>query len=153
MRIQLRLIGLERFVLYNHKFLNESTSGLMSILADALEALVGAIYMDKGIIRARSFILKWIVEPNMEKGKYPSDTNYKGQLLEFTHSNKMGSPVYSILKESGPDHNKMFTITVRIDNEILGTGKGQNKKTAEQQAAGIALKKVQNLLKSESIQE
>jgi len=58
---------------------------LKPILSDCVEALIGAIYLDQGINKAEKFIVKWIVQPNLESGNYQVDNNFKGQLLEYTH--------------------------------------------------------------------
>ena len=68
--------------------------------------------------------------------------NFKSILLEYSQSKNLGLPFYVVRHEEGPDHNKMFTVDVRIQNEILGSGKGSSKKNAEQNAAQKALKKL-----------
>ena len=137
-------IKLNKFLLYNDKFLKDSDEGMKTIMADALEALIGAIYIDAGIEKAIQFVNKNIIEPSLIDGYYQIDTNFKGQLLEFTHARNMGTPTYRVIKEDGPDHNKLFTVEVFVDDDILGKGIGKSKKAAEQEAAQIALDKLKS---------
>jgi len=71
------------------------------------------------------------------------DENFKSQLLEYAQSRKMDTPSYYVVKEEGPHHNKIFTIEVHIDGQNYGVGKGKSKKIAEQNAAEVAFKKLQ----------
>ncbi len=128
-------LKLKKYLLYDKRFIKDSEVGIKTILADCLEALIGAIYIDQGIDEAEKFIVKWIAKPNLESGNYQIDNNYKGQLLEYTHLMKLSSPEYIIKSADGPDHDKEFIIEVHIDKIVYGTGKGRNKKGAEQEAA------------------
>ena len=119
------------------------THNSKSILSDALEALIGALYLDKGIETCRNFILKNIVEPVLKEGEYLVDENFKSQLLELAQANKLANPVYQITNEAGPHHDKTFTVEVLIAEKVLGRGKGKSKKEAEQRAAKTALDKLQ----------
>lgn len=121
----------------------EATGGRerISILADALEAVIAAIYLDGGIKCAREFILT-----NMEKiindsikGKIFRD--YKTCLQEVLQSNGENNIWYKLIEEKGPDHNKRFVMEVGINNTVLGVGEGKSKKDAEQVAAKCALDK------------
>ena len=78
------------------------------ILADTFEALLGAIYLDQGIESAKLFVNKWIASPNLKSGKYQIDNNFKGQLLEYTHTEKLSHPNYKLVSSNGPDHKKEF---------------------------------------------
>jgi ribonuclease-3 len=118
------------------------THNSKSILSDALEALIGAIYLDKGIETCKQFIQSRIIEPALKNGEHLVDENYKSQLLEYAQANKLAIPVYQIVSEEGPHHDKTFTAEVLIEGKVLGEGKGKSKKEAEQNAARIALKKV-----------
>lgn len=120
----------------------EATGGRerISILADALEAVIAAIYLDGGIKCAREFILT-----NMEKiindsikGKIFRD--YKTYLQEVLQSKGEQHIWYKLVEEKGPDHNKRFVMQVGINDEVLGVGEGKSKKDAEQVAAKSALK-------------
>lgn len=126
---------LKKYLLYDKRFIRDSEVGIKTILADCLEALIGAIYLDQGVDEAEKFIIKWLVQPNLESGNYQVDNNFKGQLLEYTHLKKLSPPEYVIVSSEGPDHDKEFIIEVKIDDATHGTGKGRNKKSAEQEAA------------------
>ena len=121
----------------------EATGGRerISILADALEAVIAAIYLDGGLDKAREFILT-----NMEKiindsikGKIFRD--YKTCLQEVLQSNGENNIWYKLIEEKGPDHNKRFVMEVGINDTVLGVGEGKSKKDAEQVAAKCALDK------------
>lgn len=110
-----------------------------SILSDALEALIGAVYLDKGIEVCKKFIQTNILEPALKNGEHLIDENYKSQLLEYAQANKLSIPVYQIVSEQGPHHDKTFTAEVLVGEKVLGEGKGKSKKEAEQNAAQVAL--------------
>ncbi|MTI67446.1 MAG: ribonuclease III [Firmicutes bacterium] len=122
----------------------EATGGRerISILADAFEAVIGAIYLDGKLKHSRKFILNSlnkIIEDSV-KGKLFLD--YKTQLQEYIQKNSDSNIEYSVTKEIGPDHNKIFYIEVKNGDKVLGIGKGKSKKEAEQNAARSALIKV-----------
>ena len=135
-------LGLNNFILFDERFIKNSEEGIKTILSDCLEALIGAIYLDLGIDEVKKFILTWITSPNLESGKYQIDNNYKGQLLEYTHSEKLSPPNYVLTNTFGPDHKKEFLVKVLIDSILFGEGVGKNKKSAEQKAAKSALLKL-----------
>ncbi len=113
-----------------------------SIIADAFEAIIGAIYLDKGLDAATEFIDQYLLsdlKKILRKGLYK---NYKSLLLEHAQSNGQGLPEYHVVQEIGPDHAKEFVITVAIGKEVLGEGRGKSKKIAEQEAAKQAVKKL-----------
>jgi len=132
-------LKLKRYVLYDKRFIRNSEEGIKTILADCMEALIGAIYLDQGLETAKKFIVKWIANPNLESGNYQVDNNFKGQLLEYTHSQKLSPPEYILVSSNGPDHNKEFIVEVKIGESRYGSGKGRNKKGAEQEAAKSTL--------------
>lgn len=136
--------GLNQFLLYDHRFIKDTEQGIKTILSDCTEALIGAIYLDQGIESAKLFINKWIASPNLESGKYQIDNNFKGQLLEYTHTEKLSHPNYKVISSKGPDHKKEFIVEVMIDDISYGQGKGKNKKSAEQEAAKSTLLKLRN---------
>ena len=135
-------INLAEFLLVSKNISNSFANGSKTILSDALEALIGAVYLDNGLDSAKIFIQKILIQPNLKEGLYLIDENYKSQLLEFAQANKMESPTYNIIKEEGPQHNRVFTVKVSIGNRDYGFGKGKNKKSAEQKAAREALEKL-----------
>ena len=115
-----------------------------TILADAVEALIGAIYLDNGLESAKSFINRVLITPYSKAGIHLIDENFKSQLLEYVQAKKLEAPVYSVVKEEGPHHDKIFTIMVTISDVEYGIGKGRSKKTAEQNAAEEAIRKIEN---------
>lgn len=110
-----------------------------SILADAFEATIGAIYLDRGIECATSFILRQLSDDlsTVESGRYSRD--YKTLLQEVVQKNNEHKIHYQLLSESGPDHDKIFRIEVQINQKQCGVGIGKSKKEAEQHAARQAL--------------
>lgn len=135
-----RDLGIGRFVRLGK---GEEMSGgweKPSILADALEALLGAVYLDRGLEAARKLIERTF-RPRMidyvTKGGY----DYKTILQELASAKRHALPVYGIT-ESGPDHQKEFTATVSLSGEELGRGQGGSKKEAEQQAAHEAYERL-----------
>ena len=113
-----------------------------AILADCMEAIIGAYYLDSGFKLARTFILTHIV-PEINKvllDKHKKD--YKTLLQELVQKMYKCYPKYNLVKKTGPDHDKTFWIEVKINNQTFGPGKGKNKKEAEQIAAGLAYKKL-----------
>lgn len=123
----------------------EETSGgskKPSNLADTLEALIGAIYLDQGLDVTRQFIIEnW--EPYInEIASRQITKNYKGRLQEYIQFEQKKLPAYRLLQVSGPDHDRDFTAEVSINTQILGIGTGKNKKAAEMEAARIACEKL-----------
>jgi ribonuclease-3 len=131
------------FVILSSNVPKNITHNSKSILSDTLEALIGALYVDKGLEPCRNFIIKNLAEPMLKEGEYLIDENYKSQLLELTQANRLANPNYQIIKEEGPHHDKTFTVEVRIAEKIFGTGVGKSKKEAEQFAAKKALEKME----------
>lgn len=113
-----------------------------SILADAIEAIIGAIYLDGGLETVVTFINDKLLVQCDEIIAAEHNKNFKSILLEYSQSKNMGLPQYIVKHEEGPDHDKIFTIEVLINNQVLGLGKGNSKKRAEQMSAKNALKKL-----------
>ncbi len=112
-----------------------------SILSDAFEAVIGAIYNDGGIDSARNFINSHM-EPLLKKGvNCGSFVDFKTQLQEIVQKQGEKKISYEIIDQKGPDHNKLFVVQVKIGNQVMGTGEGKSKKEAEQNAAEAAVKK------------
>ncbi len=110
-----------------------------SILADSLEALFGAVYFDGGLEASRQVIRKVISFDFSKKSKQLALRNYKGELLERLQANGRSAPRYTVSDEDGPDHQKVFTVEVFVEGRRLGSGRGDSKKSAEQEAAASAL--------------
>ena len=113
-----------------------------SNLANAMEALIGALYLDQGLAKARKFILKQL-KPELGKIKAGKTTpNYKALVQEFIQGQKRPTPVYRLVEVTGPDHSRQFTAEILVEGEALGRGTGKSKKTAESQAAKAAWEKM-----------
>lgn len=110
-----------------------------STLADAFEALVGAVYLDSGLETVRRFILRVAGDELGAVAREPAEHNPKGELQEILQSISPLSPAYEVLSETGPDHHKEFVSRVLWEGKELGRGKGQSKKQAEINAAADAL--------------
>ncbi|MFH0883454.1 MAG: ribonuclease III [bacterium] len=106
-----------------------------SILEDALEAVIGAIYLDGGMEPAERFIRKFITHDLDHRLIREKEKNYKSLLLEHVQGRGLGHPIYHVLSEDGPDHAKTFHVEVLVNDEAVGRGVGRSKKQAEQQAA------------------
>jgi ribonuclease-3 len=135
-------LGIADFIFIGDNLSRTFVNNSKTVLADTLEALIGAIFLDHGIEECRRFIFKFLIKPNISDDDYLVDENYKSQLLEYTQANKISSPLYEVIKEEGPQHERVFTVRVSVSDSEVGIGKGKNKKTAEQNAARIALKKI-----------
>ena len=109
--------------------------------ANLFEALVGAIYLDGGIEPAKQLILNSIWTHRHEAWK---SVNYKGQLIELCHMKQIDNPKFLESNVSGPDHQKLFEVHVKIGDEIFPSGIGTNKKSAEQHAAQHAMEVLQD---------
>lgn len=107
-----------------------------SVLSDAFEAVIAAIYLDGGIDEAKKFVLRFVV-PYVEAK--PTFKDYKTVLQEVVQQNHGEALQYVLVSESGPDHNKHFEIEVHLNSNVLGRGVGGSKKKAEQNAAKEAL--------------
>jgi len=107
-----------------------------SILADAFEAVLAAVYLDGGIEEARRFVLRFIKSAEKKAGAFK---DYKTILQEVIQKNPEESVEYVLTGENGPDHNKSFTVEVHLNSNVIGTGSGKSKKLAEQEAAKEAL--------------
>lgn len=115
-----------------------------SILCDAFESVIGAIYLDSGFEQAKSFINEFLLQDVEDKTLF---YDAKTMLQELVQGNNWGTLSYQLLEEKGPDHNKEFIVQVQVGEKVLGNGVGKTKKAAEQQAAYQAMKR----LKSEQV--
>lgn len=106
-----------------------------SILSDALEAVIGAIYLDGGFTSAKEFVLKYILTDIEHKQLFYDSKTILQEVVQGEHEQL----TYTLTSESGPDHNKSFTVDVCVGDRVLGTGTGHTKKAAEQEAAYQAL--------------
>ncbi len=109
-----------------------------SILADAFEALLAAIYLDGGIEPARKHVMRF-VKPALDGLEEVPFKDYKTALQEIIQQNPEERLYYALAQESGPDHDKRFVVEVRLNSNVIGRGEGRSKKVAEQAAAREAL--------------
>lgn len=131
-------LNLQDYMLLGH---GEQKDGMKkAIVADIFEALMGAIYIDLGYATARKVILS-IVTPYIEDPNITFFNDYKSALQEYVQTNQQLIE-YTTVNEEGPAHDKTFTVEVKIDDIVYGTGIGNSKKEAEQEAAKEALDKV-----------
>jgi ribonuclease III len=108
-------------------------------LARALEALIAAVYLDHGYAVTEQFVLE-ILDAELLKTLYQGTIiDYKSQLQELLQAKVQQTPVYNLIETEGPDHDKKFTVEVKLGNDVLASGVGRSKKKAETEAARIAL--------------
>ena len=114
-----------------------------SVLADAFEAVIGAIYLDSGLDDAKDFINQFIISFMESLSSNKKIEDYKTNLQEKIQKISKKPLSYAVLREEGPDHDKYFVVEVKHDGQVLGQGSGKTKKEAEQKAAYEALQKQQ----------
>ncbi len=142
---QARKMDLGSYLLLGGNELNNGGRNRESILEDAFEAVLGAVYLDGGLEPARRCVERFLLQDADSILRQESLKNYKSMLLEYAQSIGKPQPVYSVLEESGPDHNKNYVVEVRLNGEVLGTGSGRSKKQAEQRAAEAGMKNLGQL--------
>jgi len=140
LRVYAEHLDLGSFIKLGRGERNSGGSQRSSILADAFEAVVGAIYLDGGLESARDFILRLTNEDLKQALENPQDRNPKGELQELLQTYKGQGPRYHVEEEAGPDHDKRYLVSVEWRNIELGRGEGTSKKSAEANAAADALK-------------
>jgi ribonuclease III len=114
------------------------------LLADAFEAVVGAIYLDAGLAAAASFLRRTLLEPALAGGAEGLERpDHKSALQEWLQQRGLGIVAYRVRKESGPEHRKMFEVEVWHDGRMLSASEGRSKKEAEQAAARLALESLE----------
>ncbi|MFN8219528.1 MAG: ribonuclease III [Fimbriimonadales bacterium] len=137
-------LGLDAHIILSSS--EEITGGRQrpSILADVLEAIFGAIYLESGLEAARWFILEQLHPYLMRiSGGDVNPNDYKSKLQEVAQAAWRKTPVYRIAGESGVAHHRLFTVQVLFDDEVMGEGRGRSKKEAEQAAAQDALEVIE----------
>ncbi len=112
-----------------------------SILSDAFEAVIGAIYLDGGLEQARAFVHRFVLS-NIEEKKLFYDS--KTALQEMVQNQGVNTISYELVSQKGPDHAKIFEVNCLVDGNVVGTGSGRSKKNAEQNAAYEAILKLRN---------
>lgn len=109
-----------------------------SIIADAVEAVIGAIYLDESLEEAKKFIYRFVLNDLDHKRLF---YDAKSILQEHVQETKAGELVYELIREEGPEHDKLFVVEARLNDVTIGSGEGKSKKTAQQHAAYDALLK------------
>ena len=139
-------LDLGRYILMGRGEESSGGRSRTSTLADAFEALIGAIYLDGGLEAAKEFILTQTRGDLAQLAETPVDINPKGQLQELLQSISPRSPVYELVSQSGPEHEKTFVSQVIWEGIVLGQGGGRSKKQAETAAAleAMQLKRWEN---------
>ncbi len=132
-------MDLGRFVFLSPAERDAGGAERSSILADAFEGVLGAIYLDQGISAARRFVERWLLDKSNEILGDTEKRNFKSMLQERVQAHLRIHPRYRVVSQEGPDHHKRFTVEVMIRGRVFGVGTGHNKKEAEQQAARQAL--------------
>lgn len=113
-----------------------------TILANSLEAYLGALYLDQGIEEVRNFLGKTLIPKAEVYVKSKSFKDPKSMLQEFVQAKKQHSPTYKVLEEDGPPHLRTFTVGVYVGDDLIASGKGSSKQKAEEDAAKHALEKL-----------
>lgn len=133
-------INLGSLILMSKNMVQEQGRQNRTILADAFEALIGAIYLDQGLETARVFIERTMLHQVDLKELAQQYDNFKSLLLEYAQARSWAQPIYRVVSEEGPSHAKTFSVDVILKGEPHGRGQGGSKKMAEQRAAKEALK-------------
>ncbi len=134
-----RRIDLGKYILVGNY--EEKTGGRDkdSILEDCMEALVGAVFIDGGTEKASALVNKLILNEADEIILTKKHTNYKSELLELVQSKGYPPPTYELINSEGPEHDKIFTVSVIVDGKVITEGTSNSKKKAEQEASAKAL--------------
>ncbi len=136
-----REINLASFILVSESLSNEQRNS-NSILADAFEAVIGALYLDQGMEATRAFVERTVLDHmDLDQLARVKD-NFKSILLETVQASSQHQPEYAVISESGPSHDKRFVVAVLIDGVEYGRGEDRSKKSAEQRAARQALDRI-----------
>ncbi|MBQ2824391.1 MAG: ribonuclease III [Oscillospiraceae bacterium] len=131
-------IELGKFILLGKGEENSGGRERPSIIADAFEAVIAAIFLDGGMEAAREYVLGFIPD-NLDRNRSKALNDYKTVLQEIIQRNPEEKVEYVLKDQSGPDHNRVFVVQVMLNSNVIGTGEGRSKKQAEQMAAKEAL--------------
>lgn len=145
-------VNLSSFITMSNSAQQAIEKGYETIISDAFEAVVAAIYLDGGLKAAKKFVVRVVMPKEEQIGREifkTLDRNFKSALLELSQARGLGAPRYNLLKEEGPDHDRTFTVEVLVGDEPRGSGSGKTKKAAEQNAAEVAYES----LKTEPVQK
>lgn len=138
-------IGLGEFLLLGRGELQTGGQARASNLTDALEAVIGAAYLDGGLRAVRKIFQKVLMRSLDEPTKIHAHENPKGRLQELVQQRWRLTPKYRLISETGPSHERVYTVQVLIQGHAFGTGSGNNKRAAEMEAARTAFSEVEPL--------
>jgi ribonuclease III len=134
-------IHLGQYLIFGNSEMKSGGEQRLSIISNAFEAVLGAIYLDGGLKASRAFLKKFLF-CKIESFLNDSDNiNYKSKILELSQHDGFGFPHYTVIASSGPDHAKEYRVRIKIAGVALGEGEGPNKKMAQQNAAREAMEK------------
>ncbi|GAB4190757.1 MAG: ribonuclease III [Simkaniaceae bacterium] len=142
-------LNVHSYILLGKGELLAGGKGRESIFSDLFEAILGAIYLDGGMEASRKFVLEHFMQDILHTIEKPSK-NWKAELQDYAQKNYQQIPLYRVMKEEGPDHQKIFYVSVILNEKELGKGTGTSKKKAEQEAAKDALEKNLGIADGES---
>jgi len=137
-------VGLNLYIRLSPEEHNSGGRERPSIISDAFESVIGAIFLDGGFEAARDVVLRLIYTRKDQIVSDKAQRNYKGELLEMIQARGDGMPRYEVISEMGPDHEKVFEVVVSVAGRRVGEGIGLSKKEAEQKAARQALEQMDN---------
>lgn len=138
-----QIIRLEKAMRLGHGELQAGGRQKNTILCDAFEAVIGAIYLASGLTSVNDFILPLIEEKTLELQLKIIIQDPKSQLQEWSQSRGLSTPTYQTQRVTGPDHARIFEVEVTLNGEVLGTGAGRSKQIAEKDAARNAMAKIE----------
>jgi len=138
----------EQFNLSKYILLGRNVQTRPSITANAMEALIGAIYQDLGLFQVQTLLVRLFGHQTTVVDRDEIKDNYKAQLQEFTQSRAEGTPSYVVVSTDGPPHDPIFTVVVKLEGKPLAEGTGKSKKAAEQDAAKLAFQVLQDPTRS-----
>lgn len=117
-----------------------------SMIANAFESILAAIFLDGGMLEARRFLLSWLVAESTKIVDNKAEGNFKSELQQRAQKNNGAPPVYHVIAEAGPDHKKAFQVCAQVGSRRFTPAWGSNKKQAEQRAAANAIAELESLL-------
>ncbi len=137
-----KAINLGEYIFLSPAEENNNGRNKPSLLSNAFEALIGAVYLEAGLSVAKEISVKLLEESHPKIDLQSLSKDYKTALQELTQATHGVTPVYELLNASGPDHKKEFEIAVVLNDKAIATAQGKSKKEAQQKAAKIALKRL-----------
>jgi ribonuclease III len=132
-------IGIKQYIILSDSARKGGVAEQDSVLTAALEAIIGAIYVDGGMERARVFVEEMLLDNIDDFLEHSDHINYKSIIQEWSQSKYRSYPRYLVKSTTGPEHSKIFLVEVKVGGKVVGKGRGKSKKDAEQMAAKEAL--------------